>query len=195
MIYIKTWTYDIWLIKYTPRLPDILECFAFNVNFLYVHYFYLRIRYLMKNNFVWWFWYVTKCRCSSSHRANLVIFLYSVLDNFPYFRGIWFLFNVSNHHDTCIKGLLQNAIWFIWNDNLGGFQHHDLLPLDIKKNNYCRIHHLWIRQSVLNVHNVIVMAVTKTYLHCFITTLRWLLHVDALHQAFACFGLSITVTS
>ena len=27
-----------------------------------------------------------------------------------------------------------------------------------KKNNYCRIHHLWIRQSVLNVDNVIVIA-------------------------------------
>ena len=52
-----------------------------------------------------------------------------------------------------------------------------------KKNNYCRIHHLWIRQSVLNVDNVIVIAVTKTYLYCFITTLRWLLHIDAIHQA------------
>ena len=27
-----------------------------------------------------------------------------------------------------------------------------------KKNNYCRIHHLWIRQSVLNVDNVIVIS-------------------------------------
>ena len=27
-----------------------------------------------------------------------------------------------------------------------------------KKNNYCRMHHLWIRQSVLNVDNVIVIA-------------------------------------
>ena len=27
-----------------------------------------------------------------------------------------------------------------------------------KKNNNCRIHHLWIRQSVLNVDNVIVIA-------------------------------------
>ena len=41
---------------------------------------------------------MTKCGCSSSHRANLVIFLYSVLDNFSYFRGIWFLFNVNNRH-------------------------------------------------------------------------------------------------
>ena len=72
---------------------------------------------------------------------------------------------------------------------MGRFQHHDLLPLDMKKSNYCRIHHLWIRQSVLNVHNIIVMAVTKTYLHCFITTLRWLLHSDALHQASACWGI------
>ena len=48
MIYIQTWTYDTWLTKYTPRLPDILGCFAFNVNFLIVDYFYLRIRYLMK---------------------------------------------------------------------------------------------------------------------------------------------------
>ena len=32
-----------------------------------------------------------------------------------------------------IRGLLQNAIWFIWKDNLGGFQHHDLLPLDMEK--------------------------------------------------------------
>ena len=74
---------------------------------------------------------MTKCGCF--HRANLVIFLYSVLDNFSYFRGIWFLFNVNNHHDTCIRGLFQNAIWFIWKDNLGRFQHHDLLPLDMKK--------------------------------------------------------------
>ena len=34
---------------------------------------------------------------------------------------------------VCIGGLLQNGIWFIWGDNLGGFQHHDLLPLDMKK--------------------------------------------------------------
>ena len=39
---------DTWLIKYTPRLPDNLGCFVFNVNFLIVDYFYLRIRYLMK---------------------------------------------------------------------------------------------------------------------------------------------------
>ena len=44
----KIWTYDTWLIKYTPRLPDNLGCFVFNVNFLIVDYFYLRIRYLMK---------------------------------------------------------------------------------------------------------------------------------------------------
>ena len=118
-----------------------------------------------------------------------MIFLKSILDNFSYFRGIWFLFNVNTHHHTCIRGLLENAIWFIWKDNLGRFQHHDLLPLDMKKNNYCRIHHLWTRQSVLNVHNIIVMAVTKTYLHWFITTLRWLLHSDALHQASACWGI------
>ena len=31
-----------------PRLPDNLGCFVFNVNFLIVDYFYLRIRYLMK---------------------------------------------------------------------------------------------------------------------------------------------------
>ena len=48
LIYIKIWTYDTWLIKYTPRLPDNLGCFVFNVNFLIVDYFYLRIRYLMK---------------------------------------------------------------------------------------------------------------------------------------------------
>ena len=88
------------------------------------------------------------------HKANLVVFLYSFLDNFYYFHGIWFLFDVNNHHDTCIKRLLQNAIWFIWKDNLGRLQHH-LLPLNMKKKtNYCRIHHLWIRQFVLNVHNV-----------------------------------------
>ena len=132
---------------------------------------------------------MTKCGCSSSHRANLVIFLYSVLDNFSYFRGIWFLSKVNNHHDMCIRGLFQNAIWFIWKDNLGWFQHHDLFPLDMKKNNYCRIHHLWIRQSVLNVDNVIVTAVTKTDLRYFIT-LRWLFHIDALHQASACFFLT-----
>ena len=49
----------------------------------------------------------------------------------------------------------------------------------LKKTSYCRIHHLWIRQSVLNVHDVIVMDVTKTYLYCFITTLGWLLHTVA----------------
>ena len=48
LIYIKIWTYDTWLIKYTPRLPGNLGCFVFNVNFLIVDYFYLRIRYLMK---------------------------------------------------------------------------------------------------------------------------------------------------
>ena len=48
LIYIKIWTYDTWLIKYTSRLPDNLGCFVFNVNFLIVDYFYLRIRYLMK---------------------------------------------------------------------------------------------------------------------------------------------------
>ena len=31
-----------------------------------------------------------------------------------------------------------------------------------------------------------MIAVTKTYLYCFTTTLRWLLHIDALHQASAC---------
>ena len=101
LIYIKIWTYDTWLIKYTPRLPDILGCFAFNVNFLIVDYFYLRTRYLMKVTVcLMGFLYVTKCGCSSSHRANLVIFLYSVLGNFSYFRGIWFLFNVNNHHTS-----------------------------------------------------------------------------------------------
>ena len=43
---------------YTPRLPDNLGCFVFNVNFLIVDYFYLRIRYLMKitlfDNFDMW---------------------------------------------------------------------------------------------------------------------------------------------
>ena len=62
-----------------------------------------------------------------------MIFLYSFLDNFSYFRGIWFIFNVNNHHYTCIRGLLQNTIWFLWNNNLGRFEHHDLLPLDMKK--------------------------------------------------------------
>ena len=38
---------------------------------------------------------------------------------------------------------------------------------------------LSIRQYVLNVDNVIVIAVTKTYLHCFITTLLCLLHINA----------------
>ena len=47
VIYIKK-TWNIWhLVKYTPRLPDILGCFVFNVNFLNIDYFYL-IRYLMK---------------------------------------------------------------------------------------------------------------------------------------------------
>ena len=36
---------------------------------------------------------------------------------------------------------------------------------------------------------IIVMAATKTWLHCFITTLRWLLHIDALHEDSACYEL------
>ena len=63
-------------------------------------------------------------------RANLVIFLYSVLDNFSYFRGIWFLFSVNNHHDTCTRDYFK-------------------MRFDLSER--------------------IVMAVTRTSLHCFIT--------------------------
>ena len=41
---------------------------------------------------------------------------------------------------------------------------------DMEQEQLFRIHHLWTRQSIFNVHNVIVMAVTKN-LHCFITSL------------------------
>ena len=61
------------------------------------------------------------------------MFPYSVLDNFSYFRGKRFLFNVNNHHGTYIGELLQNSIWFIWKDRSGRFHQHDLLPLDMKK--------------------------------------------------------------
>ena len=46
-----------------------------------------------------------------------------------------------------------------------------------------------------NVDNFIVIAVTKTYLYCFITTLRWLLHIDALHQASACGSMTLATTN
>ena len=87
------------------------------------------------------FLYVRKCGCSSSHRANSVIFLYSVLDNISYFRGIWFLFNVNNHHDACSRvyfkmrfDLSERIIWAVptpW----------FIFPLDMKKEPYfyCRI--------------------------------------------------------
>ena len=49
-----------------------------------------------------------------------------------------------------------------------------------KKNNYCRIHHLWIRQSVLNVDNVIVIAALLD------NNLAMTSPIDALHQGSAC---------
>ena len=64
-------------------------------------------------------------------------------------------------HDTSIRGLLQNAILFIWKDDLGRFQHHDLLPLDMKKEQLLQDTPPLKTESVLNVHNVIVIAVTK----------------------------------
>ena len=39
------------MVKYTPRLPDIFGCFAFNVNFLNIDYFYLDMIYSMKITF------------------------------------------------------------------------------------------------------------------------------------------------
>ena len=100
---------------------------------------------------------MTKCGCSSSHRANSIIFIYSVLDNFSYFRGIWFLFNVNNRHRVSRDyfkmrfDLSERIIWAGPNTMI--YFHYTW-----KKNSYCRIHHLWIRQSVLNVDNVIVIA-------------------------------------
>ena len=44
-------------------------------------------------------------------RANLVIFLYSVLDNFSYFRSIWFVFNVSGDYFKMRCDLSERIIW------------------------------------------------------------------------------------
>ena len=50
---------------------------------------------------------------------------------------------------------------------------------------------LWTKRALANKAKIrlVVIAVTKTYLYCFITTLRSLLHIDALHQASACLHL------
>ena len=38
-----------------PGLPDILGCFAFNVNFNDIDYFSFTKNIIDENNFVWWF--------------------------------------------------------------------------------------------------------------------------------------------
>ena len=124
VIPIKTWTYETWL--NTPRGSLTFGVLCVQFQFYWYRLFLFTHKILDENN-----WYLTKCGCLRLHRANLVTFLYSFLYNFSYFRGIWFLFNVNNHRDKCIEGLLKNAIWFIWKDNLGRFQRHDLPPLDI----------------------------------------------------------------
>ena len=50
---------------------------------------------------------------------------------------------------------------------IGRFQQHGSLTVIYRMENQqlFRIHHLWPRQSILNAHYVIVMAVTKTLLH------------------------------
>ena len=96
--------------------------------------------------------------------------------------------------------LSERIIWAVSNSMITSIRHtkkqqKTKQKQNKKQNSYCRIHQRWIWQSVLNVHDVIVMAVTKTYLHCFITTLRWLLHIDALHQASACAVRSIPIST
>ena len=49
---------------------------------------------------------------------------------------------------------------------------------------YCVIYSLL--KKIYKLLSRSVLVVTKTYVHCFVTTLQWLLHIDAFHQASAC---------
>ena len=70
--------------------------------------------------------------------------------------------------------------------SLGRFQQpRSVTVIDhMEKEQLFRIQYLWIQQSILNVYNFIVMAVTKTFVRLIITTLRLLLHPNA--EASAC---------
>ena len=65
-------------------------------------------------------------------------------------------------------------------------QANDVIQSNMKTEKLFRMHNSWTRQSTLNVYNVIVKAVTKKPSGTiFITTMWWLIHMDALHQDFA----------
>ena len=50
--------------------------------------------------------------CSNNFICYPAHSLSGISDNFSWFREIWFRFNVNNHHDTWISGLLHNVRWF-----------------------------------------------------------------------------------
>ena len=107
-------------------------------------------------------------------------------------RILWYFLAVCLSCLTFLHSMIYNSssIWIMIMTHvsvdclISRFKRHGSVTAisHMENERLVRIHHLWTRQSILNVHKIISRTVTKTSLHCLITTLRWLLRIDAPHQ-------------